>query len=95
MSRINDGGPAFPVEVDNTQPDGRQTGNTLWQAYGMSIRDYMAIHAAEADILHQAEVIRNANIQSGGIGVLPDGWLVTARYMHADAMLKAREQKGP
>jgi hypothetical protein len=94
MSTINDGGPAFPVEVDGTQPNGRQTGNTLWQSYGMSLRDYMAIHATEADILHQTDVIRSAQICGGGVGVLPDGWIVTARYMHADAMLKARQKGG-
>ncbi len=76
MSTIKDGGPAFPVQ---SAAD--------WQAHGMSLRDYMAIHASEADILHQAEVIRTQMVN----GILPDGWHIAARYMHADAMLKTRE----
>ncbi len=44
MADIKDGGPAFPVEVDSTQPHGRQTGNSVWQAYGISMRDYIATH---------------------------------------------------
>lgn len=42
---VDNGGPAFPVEVDMTQPFGRQTGNTSWQTYGMSLRDYYIAHA--------------------------------------------------
>jgi hypothetical protein len=45
MANETDGGPAFPVEVDSKQPDGRQTGNTTWQAYGMTLRDYFAAMA--------------------------------------------------
>lgn len=44
MAGIKDGGPAFPVEVDCNQPYGRQTGNTVWQSYGMTLRDYFATH---------------------------------------------------
>lgn len=57
----------------------------------VDLRDYIAIHANEEDIRHQGEVIRLEQIRSGDIGVLPDGWHITARYMHADAMLKTRE----
>lgn len=42
MNPNDNGGPAFPVEVDGAQPDGRQTGNTVWQTYGMTLRDYFA-----------------------------------------------------
>jgi hypothetical protein len=92
MSTINDGGPAFPVEVDATQTDGFQTGNTRWQSYGMSLRDYMAIHAGEQDVMLQAELIRSERVKNGGPGILPDGWHVIARYRHADMMLKARKK---
>lgn len=77
---IKDGGPAFPDPQEN------------WRGEkGMSLRDYIAIHASEADIFYQGDVMRSAQIRSGGIGVLLDGWRITARYMHADAMIRARE----
>ena len=53
----------------------------------MTLRDYFAAKASEEDIKAQAEVIRS----SSTLGILPDGWLAVARYMHADAMLAARE----
>jgi hypothetical protein len=39
MAEINDGGPAFPVQDAAS-----------WQAHGMSMRDYFAAHASDADI---------------------------------------------
>lgn len=80
MSKIDDGGPAFP----STHPHGRED--------GMTLRDYMAIHASADDIRDQAEIIRSAQLAAGGPGILPDNWVAKARYMHADAMLKVREQ---
>lgn len=35
MDKINDGGPAFPVEYAN------------WQAHGMTLRDYFAARAIQ------------------------------------------------
>lgn len=55
----------------------------------MALRDYFAAKASEEDIKAQAEVIRS----SSTLGILPDGWRVVARYMHADAMLAARGQE--
>ena len=55
----------------------------------MTLRNYFAAKASEEDIKAQAEVIRS----SSTLGILPDGWRVVARYMHADAMLAAREQE--
>lgn len=55
----------------------------------MTLRDYFAAKASEEDIKAQAEVIRS----SSTLGILPDGWLAVARYMHADAMLAARGQE--
>ena len=57
----------------------------------MTLRDYFAAHASEEDIKAQAEVIR----YSSTLGILPDGWRVVARYMHADAMLAAHEAVPP
>lgn len=82
MSTIDNGGPAFPCQHE---------GSTRSDAAGMTLRDYFAVHAAEGDILCQAEIIRSGEIQKYGLGILPDGWRVMARYMHADAMLEARK----
>ncbi len=81
MSTINTGGPAFPLadsccEYGNTNRS---------DANGMTLRDYMAIHASDEDVNAQISQLRDQFV------LLPDGWRVTARYMHADAMLKARE----
>ena len=82
---INNGGPVYPVQEFNA--DGTPATLTL----GITLRDYFAVHASDEDVKCQIEAIRSAQIKAGGIGVLADGWNVTARYMHADAMLKARE----
>jgi hypothetical protein len=77
MTTINDGGPAFPGHaLKITLPDG----SVVPKAPGMTLRDWFAIHATEADILAAQGAYR----------------VVTrfeARYIHADAMLKAREVK--
>lgn len=86
MSYTNNGGPAFPIPLNNGE-----SWTTMGPCDGMSLRDYMAIHASETDILHQTEEIRSEMRRAGVVDALPDGWIVTARYMHADAMLKARE----
>lgn len=57
-----------------------------YQEPGMTLRDYFAAHASEQDVQHYCGQIRAAS----DIGVLPDNWPTIARYMHADAMLKAR-----
>ena len=88
MSKINDGGPAFPFEEMHTD------GTHYHSHPGLSLRDYMAIHASADDVRDQCEVLRLNLGQRGLPGILPDGWRVTARYMHADAMLKAREEGG-
>jgi len=70
---INDGGPAFPSV-------GEGFGNPSYSAPGMTLRDWFATHATEADILAAQGAYR----------------LITryeARYIHADAMLEAREVK--
>ena len=85
METINDGGPAFPISLPGFGDNG---------AHGMSLRDYMAVHAGEQDVMLQAELMRSERLKNGGPGILPDGWHVIARYRHADMMLKAREQKG-
>ena len=68
---ITDGGPAFPLP-DNV--------GTLY--HGMSLRDWFAASASDADI--------------DAMGECAEWWKpldrAAARYMHADAMLVAREK---
>lgn len=90
MSTINDGGPAFPRPAVFTATQGLASP----EKDGMSLRDYMAIHASADDLRAQAEIIRSTQISAGGMGILPENWAITARYMHADAMLKARKEGG-
>jgi len=76
---IDDGGPAFPHEVEYLSPEG--AGRTPHS--GMSMRDYFAAKAMQAVL---AQVIENtADIVSAVTK------LSTAAYRVADAMLKARE----
>lgn len=82
MRNIKDGGPAFPVQDAAT-----------WQAHGMTLRDYFAAHATEQDIQAYGEFIRKEVFRFGHPVELSDDWRVTARYMHADAMLEEREAK--
>lgn len=81
---INTGGPAFPVT--KYDPEFEQ----YFTEGGMTLRDYIAIHASEEDVKAMGEVIREQGRQGYVPGVLPDGWQSKARYMHADNMLRAR-----
>lgn len=68
MSTKDNGGPAFPCELST-------------RLKGMTLRDYMAIHASDADI----ERIMIENFDH-----VVEVYLVTrqqARYIHADAMI--------
>ena len=67
MSKDN-GGPAFG--------ELQQVGDVAMRDGGLSIRDYMAIHASEEDIARVLEYNMTTRQQ--------------ARYMHADAMLAER-----
>jgi hypothetical protein len=71
---INDGGPAFPRHAY----DGHD---------GMSLRDWFATHATEADIA----AVRGHGLAADLANGL--GTRYEARYIHADLMLKAREVK--
>ena len=82
------GGPAFPM-LGHTE-DGEFEADT--QFMGMTLRDYFAANASEQDVALQGEVIREKIISAHGIGILPDSWRPTARYMHADAMLAERNK---
>ena len=75
MSKDN-GGPAFPTVYANLEGH--------YGATGISMRDYMAIHASESDV----ERVMLENFDH-----IIEVYLVTrqqARYMHADFMLAER-----
>jgi hypothetical protein len=77
------GGPAFPVPDDASD------------MFGMTLRDYFAAHASEEDLKVQSKVMSDQirarmSREQFCFACLPDDWRVKARYMHADAMLKAR-----
>jgi hypothetical protein len=87
-----DGGPAFPVEVDSTQPYGRQTGDTVWQTYGMTLRDYFAAKAMQSLIVVVSAGQHNAGALAGHqAGVRTEMHIARDAYAMADAMLKARD----
>jgi hypothetical protein len=79
MSTINDGGPAFPSV-------GEGFGNPSYSAPGMTLRDWFATHATDADI----EAILNPPFERTTTHIISR---YEARYIHADAMLRAREVK--
>lgn len=71
MNEFNpDGGPAFPSHGS--------MGEVAHQ--GMTLRDYIAIHATDKDIEHYIDSGMARNRRN-------------ARYMFADSMLRAREAK--
>jgi hypothetical protein len=86
MSNKDNGGPAFPHEY-------KFGDGTAGRADGMSLRDYFAVHASETDIAVQAEILREQRATEGHMRILPDDYRSKARYMHADAMLKAKGQQ--
>ena len=88
MSEIKTGGPAFPFPA-YTYPNGEINHGEG----GMTLRDYMAIHASDEDLKMQAEILRIIVREKQGVSILPDDWRSTARYMHADAMIQARSAK--
>jgi hypothetical protein len=92
MSNTNTGGPAFPCEWDYINSS-REAAN------GMTLRDYFAAKASEEDI--QAHIWKGFNEVQ--IRTALDGkkyetsaaatWTrEQAKYLYADAMLKARDE---
>jgi hypothetical protein len=82
MSTHNDGGPAFPVP-DTYHPNGQ----VQYGSCGMSLRDYFAGRAM------QAELTGRSHPNSGGNPVDYAGPICERAYQLADAMLAARERK--
>lgn len=81
MSRISDGGPAFPVPGLSNLPNG----DFIYPEPGMPLRDYFAAKALP-------EHMRGLSNWASGS---PEEWhaeVSRLAYMTADAMLKARSQ---
>jgi hypothetical protein len=90
MSVGKTGGPAFPHSYE-VMPD-----RELHTYFGMTLRDYFAARASEEDLKVQSKVMSDQirarmSREQFCFACLPDDWRVKARYMHADAMLKARK----
>ena len=87
--------PAFPGQF--TYGDGQ---TESWP--GMSLRDYFAAQATDADVATmRGRVPTVTKVRDCGDGrktlhhnAEPDEWHQIARYLHADAMLKARMALG-
>ena len=89
----NDGGPAFPLVVPEHWPPMRD--GCLGYS-GMSLRDWFAGMAREEDIeLHQEHEnllrYREYGNNESGTPLYPPCTRQRAKFLYADAMLKARE----
>lgn len=80
MSEIKDGGPAFPVST-NDPTHGHQDGPNTWQHVGLSLRDYFAAKAMQAEVSIQG--LEGNDCQH----------IADCAYEMANAMLRAREAK--
>jgi TfoX/Sxy family transcriptional regulator of competence genes len=91
MSTTNHSGPAFPCVVapDRLEQGAHQTGHSLFQQYGMTLRDYFAAKALSS--LVTINYYSEAGDSDDRFAVMR----ATAReaYEFADAMLEAREKK--
>ena len=83
MSKINDGGPAFPV------PMVRYDDNNFFNVTdtGMTLRDWFASNASETDIRRHQSIIERSN----GYTYMPS--IEECKYHYADAMIAAREAR--
>lgn len=86
------GGSAFPFpsDIDAGEPG----------ELGMTLRDWFATHATEADIQAARHLVPMVTEVLNNFGpgpaftegrVEPKNWRQVARYLHADMMLKARQ----
>ena len=91
MTTINDGGPAFPLPVEDLRCRSR-----FESGYGgMSIRDYFAakFSAAMLTATSADHDFPNIDYQRNGGGPTVAERVATIAYRMADAMLKAREAR--
>ena len=95
----DDGGSAFP-QVESQQAGSKGEYHTeVYSAGGMSLRDYFAAHATDADVAAMRDLVpKCTKVKDDGNGTKrlfhgaePDNWRALARYMHADWMLACRK----
>ena len=84
MSKINDGGPAFPIPLTDEQEQRWNQSPGLGSANGMTLRDYFAAKAMQGAI--------GALITGAPADSTADAKLAKASYAIADAMLTARDK---
>lgn len=88
MSKVNDGGAAFPMPAGASAYDGRPQ-YSHGNAPGMSLRDYFAGQALQGMLASGCqEAVEQVWIATGRSAA---GGLATAAYGFADAMLAARK----
>lgn len=81
MSKIEDGGPAFPCETVGTD----EHGEYRLPYQGMTLRDYFAAKALQGLLANPKlapEIVKRGGCSSG--------WIEESAFGFADAMLKAR-----
>lgn len=93
-TQTNDSGPAFPMPAHNSA-----IGEQTHPIYGMTLRDYMIIHAPALEV--DCCIPNGVGEIAKWLGVENYIWkehypiaLAKARGIWADAMLAARERKG-
>lgn len=76
MTKVNDGGPAFPITPENEmRADG-------WVGRGMTLRDYFAAQALAG--------LAGRKFRQGDAGEGYAEWAASMAYEFADALLAAR-----
>lgn len=91
MSKINDGGPAFPLSKDMVlDPVTNLSGEDV--SSGMSLRDYFAAQAMPAVIMATSQNMHQPLKRDGERTVVPA--IARDAYAIADAMLSARSDQG-
>lgn len=84
MSKINDGGPAFPI---NPETGISHKGEIYREAMGMSLRDRIAIEALGGMLSHPARYKPRDAFQCWNAAISEEA------YELADAMLAERDRK--
>lgn len=87
---INDGGPAFPLPKDIQAGMREGTFGVLYDHIGLSLRDWFAGQALEADLAPYLPQTDDERRQNKHLPVRE--W---AKYRYADAMIAAREGTKP
>lgn len=91
-NKIDDGGPAFPIQGITVLPNGDQ----IWPEPGMSLRDYFAIKFAHAEVMTAGafEEPRAVLVEAAAKnGQSVEDRIAFNAYRLADAMIAARKGK--